>query len=737
MEVEVDAEVDDPDSSTNSNAENRRPSENKKHKVAEPSDASGTNAATTTSNRAAAPATPATPLGAAALQAKKLQRKKEVLLRKVLQVTLKGGVLAESGGSGSAAASPFEPASASASVVRLDLGGENQNQNGAEGDGDGDNASTTTDLSPHAVAEILATRLSLEPSQLPMAAAAAASSSSASLMAYLSQSYRRAVEERKALLQQSNSSSTSSASAKDPNKASETAALLELVEEILKQVVSYGVSCLREPDLFSQSADAPAQLAALLLNAAMDPAASVVVGTAGPNSSYYHKLVDEFVAQHAVDDLETVVAQIVDLMMALMLKLETVLDSTVPDPAAGMNVSASSVAVVSALQGLCSHKRAAVMVATHPKFLLPPPNSPEAAEMIRPQLPRNGGTLMQLMMGGAMGEQFQPYQKRSGPALDKRTILGAAMRIGLPRTNASFSPTSIMHQSQESVERTMASHRLQLRNHQLSVYNWILNLLKGGAEARDCVQKWFLDCLLVNRQADGMRPDVTKVSSRQLLMNVSAVLLKLCDPFVDDDAKLSLVDPGFVMAEAEHGGVFELAGPDAVPRLGDGVAQRSPAVPYQPKNRFVPFCFFATARSLRYSLHASLDLYENISRQLSWRHSNLSAAGRDIRNDPEFAHIFSVQKSLEASAMEPEFVTAACRFENYCARVLCGYDDDALRTMPEDMVDDICEILVSISTFKPKLLVGLDFRYVFQLMVKLLSPKYATVRAATKDSTRP
>jgi hypothetical protein len=41
---------------------------------------------------------------------------------------------------------------------------------------------------------------------------------------------------------------------------------------------------------------------------------------------------------------------------------------------------------------------------------------------------------------------------------------------------------------------------------------------------------------------------------------------------------------------------------------------------------------------------------------------------------------------------------------------LCSYDDDALKTMPEDMVDDICEILVHISTFKPKLLVGLDFR---------------------------
>jgi ubiquitin conjugation factor E4 B len=307
------------------------------------------------------------------------------------------------------------------------------------------------------------------------------------------------------------------------------------------------------------------------------------------------------------------------------------------------------------------------------------------------------------------------------------------MRVGLPRANPAFGASAVLHMSHDAVERTLASHRLQLRNHQQAVFNLILALLRGGGGPRDKVQAWFLDCLLVNRGADGLRPDAAKVSSRQALANASAVLLKLCEPFVDDESKVGLVDPGFVLSERDHAGAFALSGPDAVPRLGDNAAlvaelESGRVPPYDPKNRFIPFCFFTSARMLRYGLRSALDYYEGVSRQLSWRHSTLSAAGRDIRSDPDFAQLFSVHKSLEATALEPEWVSSACRFENYCARVLGGLGDDALRAVPEDMVDDACEVLLKVCGFRPGLLAGIDFRHSFRLMVKLLSPTYASVR---------
>ena len=55
--------------------------------------------------------------------------------------------------------------------------------------------------------------------------------------------------------------------------------------------------------------------------------------------------------------------------------------------------------------------------------------------------------------------------------------------------------------------------------------------------------QWFIDALLVNVGATAMRPDKTKVSNAQTLQNIAVVLLKLCEPFVNNPSR---IDPGFV-----------------------------------------------------------------------------------------------------------------------------------------------------------------------------------------------
>jgi len=67
------------------------------------------------------------------------------------------------------------------------------------------------------------------------------------------------------------------------------------------------------------------------------------------------------------------------------------------------------------------------------------------------------------------------------------------------------------------------------------------------------------------------------------------------------------------------------------------------------------------------------------------------------------------------------------RFLNFTARVLFEMEDAVLRTMPEEFVSDICDIMLGAAMQCPRQLAGIEFRYVFQLMVKLLSPTYSSV----------
>lgn len=236
---------------------------------------------------------------------------------------------------------------------------------------------------------------------------------------------------------------------------------------------------------------------------------------------------------------------------------------------------------------------------------------------------------------------------------------------------------------------------------------------------------WFTDALLVNVAADALRPDANKVSSVPTLINLSVVLLKLCEPFVSNEKKSSLIDPGFVSSQKDNGGVFSVTGDDAVPRLGEN---NSPSLEaYDPKNTFIPQCFFFAARSLHFGIVPLSSFHHNLLRQVSHTASELRHRGTDLQSDPNFAHLLSLQRANEVTLFAEEMVADTLRFCNLTAGVLLKMDDSKLLTMPEHFVDDICRILQFMARFKPKLLRGLEFKQCFQMVVKLLSPTYAHV----------
>lgn len=592
---------------------------------------------------------------------RKLQRKKELLIKKVLNITL--------GSSQSDRA-----------CIPIGL------------DDDG------SDIGVHVIAEILATRLSL-----PLSALSTTVPAQKPLVSYLASCHRKAADEAKTLRQ---SPAT--------KKQDTNAPLLEILQEIQNQVVSYASSSLMEPDLFEQAADSQRQLLEALIQTNGDPVSSISFGVTGQASSFYHQLCDELSSQDGAA-FEKVVTGLATSLMKQLKECDN-MDST----AAGADSSA--LGLVSVLQTVCTHKKAALAITQMNDFMVPPPNSPAANELIRPA--RSGGADLIRMLAG----ESRPYKKRSGVALEKNTLLGLVLRISTPKVNPAFPPTNILRQSIASVEQASNQQRQQLRVYQAVCNQLILNFIKAGTPARSRVMAWFVDCLLVNTGATAMRPDPTRVSSSAMLLNVSVVLLKLCEPFVLDEKKHHLIDPGFVSSLTDSQGVFPTRGDDALPRLGetDGEGVASNGV-YEPKNAFIPQCFFFAARSLALAIVPMLSLHENLLRHISHQHWELSNQNRDVQSDPNFCILVSRQRSSEVALFQEEMVVDTLRFCNLMAKVLYNMDDESLRRMPEHFVDNVCDILMSVAKLKPKLLRGMEFRSVFEMVVKLLSPKYASM----------
>jgi len=593
---------------------------------------------------------------------RKLQRKKEMLIIRVLNIKLTGGCVSSS------------------DCIEIDIG--------------------TSVITEENIAEILASRLSLTSNDLQ-----SASSKERSLIAYLASCHKKASEEFKNT---------------KPDNTTGTEEVRSVLEEIKRQVVSFAASSLMEPDLFELGQDGPSQLATCLSAATLDPAASITLGLSGKNSSFFACLCEELNNQDSAV-FESVIKDVVLKISESLKKCETVLDST----------GESGLVQVSALTSLCSVKKAAAAVTKVQNFLLPPADSPQSAERVSapiPQIPA-GATQQQqsiFRMMAAMSQGSQGYLRRSGPGLEKETLLGLVMRLGTPMDSPAITSQfqNAAGRSRTDVKKSTSTLRRQLKIYQDSVYALVKALITAGEEARTPVMQWFTDALLVNVGANALRPDKTKVSNTQTLQNISIVLLKLCEPFMKDASR---IHPGFVSSPEHHGGIFVSTGDNAIPRLSENTD--SSQEPYNPKNTFIPMCFFLCVRSLHLGAVANSAYHSNIVRQVNHMAWNLRQRNSDVMSDPQFNHVLSMQFANEVSLLSTDAVVDILRFFNLSAGFLLQIDDKALPLMPEHMVEDICSFVVFVTRFAAADLQSVELGNVFKCVVKLLSPKYAsTVR---------
>ena len=355
--------------------------------------------------------------------ARKIQRKKELLLKKMLKIKLAGGSISDS------------------ELIEIDIG--------------------TAAVSVEGVSEILATRLALSPKSLMKF-----SSSDKGLFSYLGACHKRVAEELKNMPAKKGPDDTINDELRD------------ILQEMKRQVVSYAATSLMAPDLFELAQDGALQLTECLKNAILDPVSSLTIGVNGKNSSFYSALCDELMSQDE-EVFESLITGVVKNLREGLSKTENVLE----------NSGNSGLVQVSALTALCSYKKAAVVVTRTPDFVLPSDGSSEAAEKIAAPIPPPppGATPQQLgiyRLMSTMGRQS--YLKRSGPGLEKQTLLGLILRLGTPMDSSAVNSQfqNVARSSRSEVQKRTDTLRRQLKVYQETVYSFVKCLITAGEEAR-------------------------------------------------------------------------------------------------------------------------------------------------------------------------------------------------------------------------------------------------------------
>jgi len=128
----------------------------------------------------------------------------------------------------------------------------------------------------------------------------------------------------------------------------------------------------------------------------------------------------------------------------------------------------------------------------------------------------------------------------------------------------------ILVKSQSDTRAMSNVLRGQSSSLQQFAYDIIWAMCKGGAESRKSVLEWFSRTLELNAGRSQLQPDRSKVSGDGLAMNMAAVVLRLCRPFMEpgkQNEKAGLIDPTFLCTT---GGSLTRAFPDDLTLLSAG-----------------------------------------------------------------------------------------------------------------------------------------------------------------------
>lgn len=252
--------------------------------------------------------------------------------------------------------------------------------------------------------------------------------------------------------------------------------------------MSYAASSLMVPDLFELGSDAPLQLAKCLSTTSTDPASSITFDVLGKNSSFYYSVCEELHSQD-VDSFGTVIADVVKHITDSLSKCNSLLDEGSDE-----GVTGNGLLLTSALRELCTNKKAAVSLAKMPSFLVPPANTPEANEEIHSYPPEASQQQIALlrMMQSMRGEGAPvDYKRRSGPGLERETVLGLVLRLGMPVDHASVKSafSNAATRTKKDVAQITDGFRRQLELYHMKSNELMKQLVVAGEESRKRVSR--------------------------------------------------------------------------------------------------------------------------------------------------------------------------------------------------------------------------------------------------------
>lgn len=210
----------------------------------------------------------------------------------------------------------------------------------------------------------------------------------------------------------------------------------------------------------------------------------------------------------------------------------------------------------------------------------------------------------------------------TGAEIETQSLLGPFFRLSpaqVPMAKYEFSAPRSRDRSW--INNVQNSTQMVSSAHQHTVFGIVNAIVKTGKEPRDRMLDWFAMIVNANHNRRAMRPDPAKVSSDGFMINVTAVLDLLCDPFIGSFEKIDKVDAAYLRRSPRV---------DISDETKINADQKESETFYSQAaggtNNFISEIFFLTIAAHHYGLEAANGQLEQAQKNVKHMEQDLAAA---------------------------------------------------------------------------------------------------------------
>ncbi|KAF4977567.1 hypothetical protein FZEAL_5938 [Fusarium zealandicum] len=275
---------------------------------------------------------------------------------------------------------------------------------------------------------------------------------------------------------------------------------------------------------------------------------------------------------------------------------------------------------------------------------------------------------------------FNMAQSASG--IEKHTLLGPFFRISPMQGEVIKSyfpgPRTL---DKGRIANSQDALRMVLRTHQDDLFGIVNAFIRAGADTRSRTLDWFAYIMNTNHKRRALQVDPREVASNGFMVNVTAILDRFCEPFMDNDfSKVEKIDDNYFRKQPRVD-IKDETKMNADQAYSDNFySQKEPG-----EANFISEAFFLTLAAHHYGSEACNSQLKNMDRDIKYLEKKVKAIEAErpkVENVPHqlrlleetlMRHVSVLEKTLgmkyaiEGVLLDERMQSTSLRFMRYVA----------------------------------------------------------------------